>query len=109
MISKQVQLQELMRTTIKRPAPGKSGDDVLLASREEIEERLRKTTILEGLGISTSNFDGDSEHEDSDVLNAILLVNAGNEIPDDLRQRLMEKYSQNIRNPAAPLASSLEE
>lgn len=60
-------------------------------SKQEIEERYRIARILEELGISISRFDGDDGHEDKDELDAMILVNAGKEIPDELKERLLEK------------------
>ena len=58
--------------------------DFELARREFVENQLSE------LGISTTMFDGDV-HEDADVLKAMILVNQGLLIPDDLKQRVIEK------------------
>ena len=51
----------------------------------------RKAAILESVGISSSRFDGDDEHEDEDELQIRLLLAEGRDIPDDLLERLKEK------------------
>ena len=57
----------------------------------EWERRLQIAEELESLGISISKFDTEDEHEDEDVLKAIIYVNQGKEIPEDLRKRLLKK------------------
>lgn len=96
MISKQEYLQEIMRTTIKKPSPRSTEPYPLLASQKEIEDRLRKAKILEDLGISISNFSEDDEYEDADVLKAIMLVNQGKEIPEELKKRLNQKKQHEV-------------
>lgn len=61
---------------------------------EEISRRMRVAEELEALGISISRFDTEDEHEDADVLQAIIYANQGEKIPEDLRKRLMEKTEQ---------------
>ncbi len=57
----------------------------------ELKIRKRIAELLESLGISVSQFDIEDEHEDKDVLQAIIFANKGEEIPEDLRQRLLDK------------------
>jgi hypothetical protein len=47
------------------------------------------------LGISTSNFDGDDGSEDSDILEAMILVNQGKDIPSELKEKIKSKVGDN--------------
>lgn len=62
----------------------------------EVENRMRVARELEKLGISTSKFDIADEHEDTDVLQAIILVNQGKKVPEDLRKRLLSKNKESF-------------
>ncbi len=55
---------------------------------------MRIAEELENLGISISKFDTEDGYEDSDELQAILLVSQGKIIPEDLKKRLMDKKQQ---------------
>ncbi len=79
-----VNRQEQMRS-IKKP-PKK--DLPRLATNEEMQDRLRKAKFLESMGISTSKFDGDEDFEDEDILRAIILVNKGEEVPEELIEKI---------------------
>lgn len=94
----QEMLQEKMRKTITKPVTNRANIQSTRASRAEIEDRYRKAKVLEELGISISRFceyESD-EHEDPDELQAIILVNEGKEIPEELRSRLIQKQQQII-------------
>lgn len=60
-------------------------------SKEELAKRMYITHQLEELGISTSRFDRDDEHEDEDEWKVRKLLEEGKEIPEELRQRILEK------------------
>lgn len=76
----------------EKPSKPHVGPEQIPVTEEEIKERLRIERELEELGISTSLFDDDSgEHEDLDVLEAIILVNQGKKVPEELRQRILKK------------------
>ncbi|MCM1387530.1 MAG: hypothetical protein NC231_09390 [Bacillus sp. (in: Bacteria)] len=62
----------------------------------EVENRMRVARELENLGISTSKFDIADEHEDTDVLQAIILINQGKKVPEDLRKRILNKNKENF-------------
>lgn len=62
-----------------------------LVRRELVEERLSE------LDISTTFFDGDG-YEDVDILNAILLVNQGNAIPEELKKRIRKKNKKKTKS-----------
>lgn len=64
-------------------------------TEEEMESRMRVAEELEDLGISISKFDAEDGYEDSDELQAILLVSQGKKIPEDLKKRLMDKQKRN--------------
>lgn len=64
----------------------------------ELKRRKKVAELLESLGISVSQFDAEDEHEDQDVLQAIILATKGEEIPEDLRQRLLDKKEQGERD-----------
>ena len=64
-------------------------------SEEEIARRMYIAHQLEELGISTSKFDGDDEHEDEDGGKVRKLLEEGKEIPEELRQRILEKKKLN--------------
>lgn len=66
-------------------------------TEEEIKRRMRVAEELEDLGISISRFDTEDEHEDADVLQAIIYADQGEKIPEDLKKRLMEKTEQRKR------------
>lgn len=57
----------------------------------EMERRMQIAEELESLGISISKFDVKDEHEDEDVLQAMIYANEGKEIPEELKKRLLEK------------------
>ena len=63
----------------------------------ELKRRKRIAEMLESLGISVSQFDKEDEHEDKDVLQAIIFANKGEEIPEDLRQRLLDRKESDRR------------
>lgn len=76
---------------VKKPASPHItyGQDTI--TEEEIERRMRVADELETLGISISRFDAEDEHEDADVLQAIIYADQGEAIPEDLKRRLIEK------------------
>lgn len=60
-------------------------------TEEELQDRMRIAEELEKLGISISKFDTADGHEDKDEMQAIILVKQGKNIPEDLKERLMDK------------------
>jgi len=68
--------------------------DELKDVTEELESRMRIADELECLGISISKFDAEDGHEDSDELQAIILVNEGKKVPEDLKKRLIDKQKK---------------
>ncbi len=60
--------------------------DELKNVTEELESRMRIADELECLGIITSKFDAEDGYEDSDELQAIILVNQGKKIPEDIKK-----------------------
>jgi hypothetical protein len=81
---------ETLSSTIKKPEIRAEQRQSVLASQDEINENFRRARALEELGISTSNFDGDDGSEDSDILEAMILINQGKDIPDELKEKLEE-------------------
>lgn len=81
----------------KKPSKPHITDGQETVSEEEIKNRMRVTEELESLGISTSKFDIEDGHEDSDELQAILLVRQGKKVPEDLKKRLKNKQIGNQR------------
>ena len=96
MISEQTGLQ-YMENSIHKPSVRNDLQNV--ASAQEIERRMKRDKQLEELGISTSNFDFFifNEHEDEDVLEAIILANQGKEIPDELKIKILGKKREIIQ------------
>lgn len=94
MTGKQLGLQYTINH-IKKP-PVKDNMQDVTASKEEIEKRIRQNKQLEEVGISTSNFDFFffNGHEDEDVLEAMILVNKGQEIPEELKEKLLKKKKE---------------
>lgn len=93
MVGEQAGLQ-YMANSIHKPSVR---DDLQnIASPQEIERRLKRDKQLEELGISTSNFDFFilNEHEDEDVLEAIILANQGKEIPKELKKKILDKKQE---------------
>lgn len=84
--------------TIKKPKVRIEKGQSVLASQDEINENFRRAKALEELGISTSNFDGDDGSEDSDILEAIILVNQGKDIPNELKEKIKSKTKGNNTN-----------
>ena len=76
---------------IEKPSQPHIMDSQTPVTKEELDDRLRKAAILESVGISSSRFDGDDEHEDEDELQIRLLLAESKDIPDDLLERLKEK------------------
>jgi hypothetical protein len=97
MISRQEKFEKLSMT-IKKPKVRIEKGQSVLASQDEINENLRRAKALEELGISTSNFDGDDGSEDSDILEAIILVNQGKDIPNELKEKIKSKTKGNNTN-----------
>jgi hypothetical protein len=97
MISRQEKFEKLSMT-IKKPKVRIEKGQSVLASQDEINENLRRAKALEELGISTSNFDGDDGSEDSDILEAIILVNQGKDIPNELKEKIKSKNKGNSTN-----------
>lgn len=81
---------------IKKPSKPHITDEQEIVTEEEIKNRMRADEELEGLGISTSKFDIESGYEDSDELQAIILVKQGKKLPEDLKKRLKEKQKKNL-------------
>lgn len=81
---------------IEKPDKPHIMDSQIPVTKEELNERLRKTAILESVGISSSRFDGEGEdeHEDEDELQLRLLLSEGKEVPDELLERLKAKSKQ---------------
>ena len=73
---------------IEKPSKPHIMDSQVPVTKEELNERLRKTAILESVGISSSCFDGDDEHEDEDELQLRLLLSEGKAVPDELLERI---------------------
>ena len=73
---------------IEKPSKPHIMDSQVPVTKEELNERLRKTAILESVGISSSRFDGDDEHEDEDELQLRLLLSEGKAVPDELLERI---------------------
>ncbi|MCM1156736.1 MAG: hypothetical protein NC314_11685 [Roseburia sp.] len=97
MTGKQMELQYNINQ-IKKP-PIRNNIQDIAAPREEIEKRVKRDRQLAEVGISTSNFDFFfyDGHEDEDVLEAMILVNEGKEIPQELKDKLLKK-KQEIEN-----------
>lgn len=94
MTSKQQELQHAINQA-KKPPVRKNIRDIA-ASQEEIEKRKRRDKQLAEVGISTSVFDFFffNGHEDEDVLEAMILVNEGKEIPEELKEKLLKKRQE---------------
>lgn len=90
MTSEQTGLQS-MENLIHKPSVRNDMQNVV--SPQEMERRMKIEKQLEELGISTSNFDFFiiNEHEDEDVLEAIILANQGKDIPEELKIRILSK------------------
>lgn len=93
MIGEQAGLQYKANSIHK---PSVRNDLQNVASPQEIEKRMKRDKQLEELGISTSNFDFFilNEHEDEDVLEAIILANQGKEIPKELKKKILDKKQE---------------
>ena len=93
MTSEQIRLQS---TTNSIHKPSVRNDMQNVVSPQEIERRMKIEKQLEELGISTSNFDFFiiNEHEDEDVLEAIILANQGKDIPEELKVRILSKKQE---------------
>ena len=97
MTSEQIGLQS-MTNLIRKPSVRNDMQNVV--SPQEIERRMKIEKQLEELGISTSNFDFFiiNEHEDEDVLEAIILANQGKEIPNELKIKILDKKQKTIQD-----------
>ena len=61
-------------------------------TEKEIAERKKMYQDAEALGIDLMSYDGDqSEEERRDIRKAVILLGAGKEVPEDLRQRLLSR------------------
>ena len=67
-----------------------------MAPGREIARRHARIKKAKALGIDLSLLDGD-DYEDIDELQANLLILQDQEIPEDLRKRLLEKYEKRIQ------------
>lgn len=77
---------------LKKPSKPHVIPEQVPVTEEEIKERLRIEQELAKLGISISLLDDTmGEHEDLDVLEAIILVNQGKKVPEDLKRRILQK------------------
>ena len=88
---------QYMTNSIHRPLVRNDLQNV--ASPQDIERRVKRDKQLEELGISVSNFDFFilNEHEDEDVLEAIILANQGKEIPKELKIKILGKKQETIQ------------
>ena len=87
-----------MFSEIKVPSKPHIANEQQPVTHEELENRMRIAKELESIGISTSKFDSENGHEDADVMQAIILVNQGKRVPEDLRKRLLKKTEKTRRN-----------
>lgn len=96
MIGEQAGLQYTENSIHK---PSVRNDLQNVAPAQEIERRKKRDKQLEELGISISNFDFliINDHEDEDVLEAIILANQGKEIPDELKIKILSKKQETIQ------------
>lgn len=95
MTSKQLTAEHLSKS-VKKPI-STSNKRVMKLTEQEIQSRKTKQIRLEALGISASKFDTDNEYEDCDILEAMILIEEGKEIPKELEEKLKLKQ-ENIND-----------
>ena len=84
--------EELLNNYIKKPSTPHILDSQIGLTEQEMERREFIERELGQLGISTSVFDSyGGEKEDRDILEAIILVNEGKTIPEELKNKILEK------------------
>ncbi len=84
--------EELLNNYIKKPSAPHVLECQIGLTEQEIERREFIERELGQLGISTSVFDSyGGEKEDRDILEAIILVNEGKTIPEELKNKILEK------------------
>ena len=89
---------------VKKPSTPHIMDSQVDLTQEEYERRLFVEEQLTSLGISTSVFDANKDgHEDKDILEAIIIANRGEEIPEDLKVRIQRKHLLEQRGVAYPV------
>lgn len=82
---------------VKKPSSPHVMDSQVELTEEEYKRRIYVEEQLSALGISTSIFDANKDgHEDKDVLEAIIIANRGEEIPEDLKIRIKNKNKQQL-------------
>lgn len=82
-------IDSIMNENIKKPSTPLILDGQEELTQEEFEKRLFVEQQLSSVGISTTIFDGENiDYENPYILEAILLVNNGKEIPEDLKQKI---------------------
>ena len=86
---------------VKKPSTPHIMDSQVELTEEEYKRRLFVEEQLTALGISTSVFDANKDgHEDKDILEAIIIANRGEEIPEDLKIRIQRKHLLELEDGA---------
>lgn len=81
----------------KKPSSPHTMDSQVDLTEEEYKRRIYADKQLSELGISTSVFDANKDgHEDKDILEAIIIANRGEEIPEDLKVRIKNKNKEQL-------------
>ena len=87
--------QDLLNNNIKKPSTPHVMKNQTTLTKKEYEQRMYADRQLEELGISTSVFDTNNiGYEDADVLKAIIIANQGNQIPEELKIRIINKRNR---------------
>lgn len=87
--------KELFNNNIEKPSAPYITKSQTSLTKQEIERRAFIERELGQLGISTSVFDSsNSGKEDEDILKAIILVNEGKTIPEELKARIISKQKE---------------
>ena len=82
-------IENMINERIKKPSTPLIVDGQEELTQQEFERRLFVEQQLSSVGISTTVFDGENiDYENPYILEAILLVNQGKEIPEDLKLKI---------------------
>lgn len=87
--------ETLLRDSIKRPSkPHKIVNVRGIPTEKDIKIRQERINKLKALGIDIATIDDSKESEDTDKLEASLIIMQGKELPKELENRLLKKKEE---------------
>lgn len=90
--------ETLLRDSIKKPSkPHKIVNISYIPTEEDIKIRQERIKKLKALGIDINTIDDSKESEDTDKLEASLIIMQGEELPRELEDRLLKRKNNKVK------------